>query len=77
MSGRCGGNWFPISFTAAACLSALEEFMYGYDSEPLSSHKSGEKNIFFSPRIKISFLGCISIFTGNVVTVQHDTLALL
>lgn len=75
MSGKCWGNWFPINFAAAACLSALEEFMHSYDSEPLSSPKS--EKYFFGPRIKISFLGCIPIFTGNVVTVQHDTLALL
>lgn len=44
---------YPIKFAAAAaaCLSALKEFMYGYDLEPLLSYKS--KKIYFSaPALK-------------------------
>lgn len=63
------GNWFSINFR----LSALVEFVYIYDSEPLSSHNLK----IFSAHIRISFLGCIPIFTEDIFTVQHDALALL
>lgn len=47
--------------------------MYIYDKGPLSSHNLK----IFSAHIRISLPGCIPIFIENILTAQHDILALL
>lgn len=65
---------FSIKFPAVVWKKKdFLEFLYIYDLGPLSGHYLK----IFSAHIRMSLLGCIPIFRENILTAQHDILALL